>query len=119
VTSGLPDDSREADERATERRLRDLRGSVKAARAALSANPRAMETLRADCRREAAFYARFGISSDQFQDGVSALERNVGGEHGPPGRLLEDSPNECSPPQIGLRRRVGTCRTRALYIVEA
>ncbi|MGP8159197.1 MAG: hypothetical protein ACLPWO_06305, partial [Thermoplasmata archaeon] len=30
ITSGLPDDSREADERAAERRLRDLRGRVKA-----------------------------------------------------------------------------------------
>ena len=32
ITSGLPDDSREADERAAEPRLRDLRGRVKAAR---------------------------------------------------------------------------------------
>jgi hypothetical protein len=36
ITSGLPDDSREADERAAERRLRNLRGRVKAARAAIS-----------------------------------------------------------------------------------
>jgi len=39
ITSGLPDDSREADERVAERRLRELRGRVKAARAAISATP--------------------------------------------------------------------------------
>ncbi|MCI4356061.1 MAG: hypothetical protein L3K18_02805 [Thermoplasmata archaeon] len=70
TTSGLPDDSREADERATERRLRDLRGRVKAARAALSARPEAKEAFRADWGREAAFYARFGITQAQFQHGV-------------------------------------------------
>ena len=31
ITSGLPDDSREEDERQEERRLRDLRGRVRAA----------------------------------------------------------------------------------------
>ena len=40
ITSGLPDDSREADERAAERRLRDLRGRVKAARTAISGSAR-------------------------------------------------------------------------------
>jgi hypothetical protein len=53
TASGLPDDSREADERTAERRLRDLRGRVKAARAALSARPVAQEALRADWRRSA------------------------------------------------------------------
>src|SRR5208283_323314 len=38
-TSGLTDDSREADERAADRTLRDLRGRVKAARAAVSTTP--------------------------------------------------------------------------------
>jgi hypothetical protein len=44
----LPDDSREADERVAERRLRDLGGRVKAARAARAthtAHPRAQATL--------------------------------------------------------------------------
>ena len=72
VTSGLPDDSREADERSAERRLRDLRGRVKAARAALSANPGRQEALRDDWRREAAFYARFGITQAQFRDGAAS-----------------------------------------------
>ena len=71
TTSGLPDDSREADERAAERRLRDLRGRVKKARAALSASPVA-EVLRGDWRREAAFYARFGITQAQFREGAAS-----------------------------------------------
>ena len=39
ITSGLPDDSREADERAAARSLADLRGRVKTARAALATVP--------------------------------------------------------------------------------
>jgi hypothetical protein len=70
ITAGLPDDSREADERAAERHLRDLRGRVKAARAALSAHPGAQEALRADWRQEAAFLARFGITQAQLHFGV-------------------------------------------------
>jgi len=74
TTSGLPDDSREADERAAERRLRDLRGRVKAARAALSGAPGAADLLRANWRREAAFYARFGITQAQFRGGAGQIE---------------------------------------------
>jgi hypothetical protein len=73
MTSGLPDDSREADERAAERRLKDLRGRVKAAREALSAHPGALETLRADWHREAAFYSRFGITQSELRKGVPAV----------------------------------------------
>jgi hypothetical protein len=72
TTSGLPDDSREADERTAERTLRDLRGRVKAARAAISRVPGASEVLRADWRREARFLARFGIAQAQFRHGVAA-----------------------------------------------
>jgi hypothetical protein len=70
ITSGLPDDSREADERAAERRLRDLRGRVKAARAASSATPGLAETLAADWQKAAHFYARFGITERMIQCGV-------------------------------------------------
>jgi hypothetical protein len=70
ITSDLPDDSREADERAAERRLRDLRGRVKAARAAISATLGAREVLRHDWVRAASFYARFGITETQFWHGV-------------------------------------------------
>jgi hypothetical protein len=70
TTSGLPDDSREADERGAERRLRDLRGRVKAARAAISASPGAAEAIRADWRRGAGFLARFRITQVQFRQGV-------------------------------------------------
>jgi hypothetical protein len=70
TTSGLPDDSREADERASERRLRDLRGRVNAARAALSVAPGAADSMSADWRKEAGFLARFGITQVQFRAGV-------------------------------------------------
>jgi hypothetical protein len=73
VTSGLPDDSREADERAAERALRDLRDRVKAARAAISTTPRAEQAMRADWLREGAFYAQFGITKAQLRDGVARL----------------------------------------------
>jgi hypothetical protein len=72
ITSGLPDDSRESDERAAERRLRDLRGRVKAARAAISATTGAEEVLRRDWARAARFYARFEITEGQFRAGVPA-----------------------------------------------
>ena len=39
VTSGLPDDSREEDEREEARRLRDLRDRVRAARAMVATAP--------------------------------------------------------------------------------
>ncbi|HTT44494.1 MAG TPA: hypothetical protein VMH38_00560 [Thermoplasmata archaeon] len=70
ITSGLPDDSREADERAAERKLRDLRGRVKAARAAISGTPGADELLRRDWVKAARFYSRFGITEGMFRQGV-------------------------------------------------
>jgi hypothetical protein len=91
TTSGLPDDSREADERSAERRLRDLRGRVKAARAALGAVPGATGLLRADWRREAAFYARFGISQAQFRNGVPEKEFTIVDSSPSVGVLLLDS----------------------------
>jgi hypothetical protein len=72
ITSGLPDDSREADERAEERHLRDLRGRVKRARAAMAVTPGLREILDSDWRRAARFYARFGITEAMFRNGVSA-----------------------------------------------
>jgi hypothetical protein len=73
ITSGLPDDSREADERAAQRRLRDLRGRVKAARAAISGTPGAEQVLRQDWVKAAHFYARFGITEEMFRNGVRAV----------------------------------------------
>jgi hypothetical protein len=70
ITSGLPDDSREADERAAARSLRDVRARVKAARALVTATPGLCDTLSRDWRRAARFYARFGISEAQFRHGV-------------------------------------------------
>ena len=70
ITSGLPEDSREADERAAERRLSDLRGRVKAARASIARTPGAEEVLRRDWIKAARFYARFGVTEAQFRRGV-------------------------------------------------
>jgi len=70
ITSGLPDDSREADERAAERRLRDLRGRVKAARAIVAATPGLAETLTSDWQKAARFYARLGITEALCRYGV-------------------------------------------------
>ncbi|MGA7477025.1 MAG: hypothetical protein WBW47_07425 [Thermoplasmata archaeon] len=67
TTSGLPDDSREADERAAERRLRDLRWRVKAARAAISTTPGLADTLHSDWQRAARFYARFKVNESQLR----------------------------------------------------
>jgi hypothetical protein len=72
ITSGLPDDSREADERASARRLADLRSRVKAARATISGTPCAEVTLRQDWVKAASFYARFEITEMQFRQGVPA-----------------------------------------------
>jgi hypothetical protein len=70
TTSGLPDDSREADEKQAERRLRELRARVKAARAVVSTSPGLAETLARDWQRAARFYVRFGISETQFRRGA-------------------------------------------------
>jgi len=84
ITSGLPDDSREADERAAERRLRDRRGRVKAARAAISATMGAEEVLRQDWVKAACFYARFGISESAFRQGVPATSSKSSADPGKP-----------------------------------
>ena len=80
ITSGLPDDSREADERAAERRLADLRGRVKAARAAIAAAPGGADALGRDGRRAATFYARWGITEAQFRYGVLGSESGTDGD---------------------------------------
>ena len=71
TTSGLPDDSREADEKWSQRRLHDLRARVKAARAVVSTTPGLAETLSRDWRKAAMFYARFAITEAMFRYGVS------------------------------------------------
>jgi hypothetical protein len=70
TTSGLPDDSREADERAAARALRDLRSRVKAARAVVTTTPGLAEIVARDWQRAARFYARFGITETWFRNGV-------------------------------------------------
>ena len=67
ITSGLPDDSREEDERQEERRLRDLRGRVKVARAVVATTPGLAETLAGDWRKAERFYARYGVTEEMFR----------------------------------------------------
>jgi hypothetical protein len=78
TTSGLPDDSREADERAVARALHDLRGRVKAARAAVSTSPGVDVVLRQDWVRAAQFYAKFGITEQEFRHGAPAADDGEG-----------------------------------------
>ena len=66
--------SREADELAASRELRDLGGRVKAARAAVAKTPGAADKMRADWRKEASFLARFAISRAQFRQGAGEIE---------------------------------------------
>jgi hypothetical protein len=91
ITSGLPDDSREADEKQAERQLRGLRARVKAARAAVSTSPRLAEILQRDWRKSAQFYAKFGITEALFQNGV----RVAPGDE-------PDNPATESPPPIAV-----------------
>jgi hypothetical protein len=72
ITSGLPDDSREADERQAELQLRELRGRVRLARAVVATTPGLTETLARDWRKAARFYARFKISQATRWDGVAS-----------------------------------------------
>ena len=76
ITGGLPDDSREADEKEAERGLRDLRGRVKLARAVVARTPGLAETLERDWRKAAWFCARFGISETMFRHGVPEETRS-------------------------------------------
>jgi hypothetical protein len=74
ITSGLPDDSREADERREEHYLRDVRSRVKLARAVVSRMPGLAAILRERPDRAARFYARFGITEEMFRCGVAFSE---------------------------------------------
>jgi hypothetical protein len=70
TTSGLPDDSREEDERQEARRIRDLRGRVKRAHTVVACTPGLEDVLRADWKLAAQFYARFGISEKWLREGI-------------------------------------------------
>ena len=66
ITSGLPDDSREEDEKQAERYIGDLRARVKRARALASSTRGLREILRDDWQKPACFYARCGITENLF-----------------------------------------------------
>jgi hypothetical protein len=84
ITSGLPDDSREADERAAERGLREVRFRVKVARAVVATTRGMAEMLARDWRKASRFYARFGITKAQFRHGVPSdtVETTAGAMEG-------------------------------------
>jgi hypothetical protein len=72
ITSGLPDDSREADERAAERQLRELRARAKTARAVVATTLGLAEALQHDWQKAGRSYARFGATEARFRFGVPA-----------------------------------------------
>lgn len=74
ITSDLPNDSWEAEEQAAERRLRELRGCVKAARALVVTTPGLADVLQRDWQKAARFYARFEITEGQFRWGAPSDE---------------------------------------------
>jgi hypothetical protein len=74
ITSGLLDDSREADERREEHYLRDVRARVKLARAVVSRMPGLAAILRERPDRAARLYERFGITEEMFRCGVAVSE---------------------------------------------
>ena len=65
------------DERRETRRLRDLRGRMKTARAVVSTAPGLSEILRRDWGRAALFYSRFGIAETLYRGGVTP-QRDAG-----------------------------------------
>ena len=75
TTSGLPDDCREEDEGQEERRLRDLRGRVKRARAVVASTPGLAEVLAGDWQKAARFYTKIGITEALFRGGVPSTVR--------------------------------------------
>ena len=92
ITSGLPDDWREADEREAERRLRDLRGRVKRARAVVASTPRLAEQLAKDWKKAAGFFARLGIAEGMLRHGVAvkpAESPELEAEGPPPHRSIQ------------------------------
>ena len=67
IAGELPDDRREEGERQEERRICELRGRVKAARAVVAVTPGLAETLANDWRKAARFYPRCGITETMLR----------------------------------------------------
>jgi hypothetical protein len=73
ATSGLPDDSREEDERAGALRLLDLCARVKHARAEIARTPRLAELLASDRGRAGMFYSQYRVTEAMLRHGVRDL----------------------------------------------
>jgi hypothetical protein len=93
ITSGLPDDNREEDERGTERQVRDLRGRVKRARAVVATTPGLAEILQRDWQKAARFYVRFGFTETLLRHGGPGSEV-LNDDHDDRFRALRDDLNE-------------------------
>jgi hypothetical protein len=106
ITSGLPDDSREGDERADAHPLHDRRARVKAARAVVSTTPGLADTLRGDWQKSAGLFARFGITEATFRKVV--LDWGVATRES--AKEIPDvarSTGEPSPPRFGVQGHTG------------
>lgn len=73
ITSGLPDDSRESDEKVADGQVRVLCARVKHARAIVTTTPGLSEILQSDWRRAARFFARIGVTEAMFRTGVTSI----------------------------------------------
>ena len=78
VTSGLPDDSREEDDRREEHYLREVRAQVKLARAVASTMPGLAAILQERPDRAARFYDRFGIAEAMPRYGITEVSPEAG-----------------------------------------
>jgi hypothetical protein len=85
-TGGHAVNSREEDERAENRRLRDIRRRVKAARAVVANTPGLAEMLARDWQKTALFYRRHGVTEESLRNGVPFAMRS------PPKRNCRDNP---------------------------
>ena len=73
----MTDDSREADGRELERRLRDLRGRVQVAREVIAWTPGLFEMLARDPEEARMFCTRYGITERMLVHGVDAGDQDV------------------------------------------
>lgn len=78
ITSDLPDDSKEAEERGAERQLRDLRGRVKRAREVITGTPGLFDLLAASPEKTVLFCARYGITERMLVHRVEAEGTSTG-----------------------------------------
>ena len=77
ITSGLPEDSREADERELAKRRAEQKGRVAAAKKALEGHPEAQQQVLRDQTRLRMFCARFGVTPQEICPHAEDLSARV------------------------------------------